>query len=88
MEGVIEDGAKRVINQFSTGKRYTIQQYKRSSSYKVVMYTQKSHHFCDTSSPDDGPKLDRKYFGNNWLWKVYQPILVEYHKINTAIRKD
>ena len=34
-------------------------------SHKVVMYIQKLHHFCNTSSPDDGPKLDRKYLGNN-----------------------
>ena len=30
-------------------------------SYKVVMYTQKLHHFCNTHSPDDGPRLSRKY---------------------------
>ena len=29
------------------------------------IYIQKLHHFCNTSSPDDGPKLDRKYLGNN-----------------------
>ena len=46
-------------------KRYTIQQYRRSTSYKVVMYIQKLHHFCNTSSPDDGPKLGGKYLGNN-----------------------
>ena len=57
-------------------------------SYKVVMYIQKLHHFCNTSSPNDGPKSDRKYSGNNQLWKIYQPIPTEYHKINTAIRKD
>ena len=33
--------------------------------YKLVMYIQKLHHFCNTSSPDDGPELDRKYLGNN-----------------------
>ena len=52
------------------------------------MYIQKLHHFCNTSSPDDGPKLGRKYLENKQLWKVYQPIPAEYHKINTAIRKD
>ena len=67
----------------SKTKHYTIQQYKRSSSYKVVMYIQKLHHFHD-----DGPKLDRKYLGNNSLWKIYQQIPTEYHKINTAIRND
>ena len=48
----------------SKSKRYTIQQYKCSSTYKLVMYIQKLHHFCNTPSPDDGPKLDRKYLGN------------------------
>ena len=45
-------------------KHHTIQQY-RCSSYKVVMYIQKLHHFCNTSFPDDGPKSIRKYLGNN-----------------------
>ena len=62
--------------------------YKRSSSYKVVMYIQKLHHFCNTSSPDDGPRLGRKYMGNNWLQKVYQPIPAEYHKIDSVTWKD
>ena len=52
------------------------------------MYIQKLHHFWDTSSLDDDPKLGRKYLGNNKLWKVYQPIPTEDHKIDTAIRKD
>ena len=34
-------------------------------SYEVVMYIQKLHHFCNTYSPDDGPKLGWKYLGNN-----------------------
>ena len=34
-------------------------------SYKVVMYIQKLHHFCNRPSPDDGPNLGRKYLGNN-----------------------
>ena len=51
------------------------------------MYLQKLHHFCNTSSSDDDPRLGRKYLGNN-LWKIYQPIPAEYHEINTAIRKD
>ena len=66
------------IETNSKSKRYTIQQYKRSFL----------HHFCNTSSPDDGPKLGWKYLGNNKLWKVYQPIPDEYQKIDTAIRKD
>ena len=44
----------------SKSKRYTIHQY-RSSSYKVIMYLQKLHHFSNTSSPDDGPKSGRSY---------------------------
>ena len=58
------------------------------SSYKVAMYMQKLHHFCNTSSPDDGPKSGRKYLGNRQLWKIYQSIPAEYYKINTAIWKD
>ena len=49
----------------SKNKRYTIQQYICSSSYKVTMYIQKLNHFCNTSSPDDGQKLGRKYSGNS-----------------------
>ena len=52
------------------------------------MYIQKSHHFCNTPSLDGGPKSGRKYLGNKQLWKIYQPIPAEYHKINTAIRMD
>ena len=28
------------------------------------MYKQKLHHFCNTSFPDDGQRLGRKYWGN------------------------
>ena len=49
----------------SKNKRYTIQQCRHSSSYKVVMYIQKWHHFSNTSSPDDGPKSGRMYLGIN-----------------------
>ena len=52
------------------------------------MYIQKLHPFCNTSSPDDGPKSGRKYLGNKQLWKIYQSIPAEYFKINTAIWKD
>ena len=52
------------------------------------MYIQKLLHFRNTSCLDDGPNLGRKYLGNNKLWKIYQPIPTEYHKINMAIRKD
>ena len=48
----------------SKSKCYTIQQYRRSS-YKVVMYLQKLHHFYNTSSPEDSLKSGRKYFGSN-----------------------
>ena len=56
-------------------------------SYKVVMYLQKLHHFCNTSSPDDGQHLGRKYRENNKSWNFHQPIPTEYHKIYMAIRK-
>ena len=55
------------------------------SSYKVVKYIQKLHHFCNRSSPDDGPKSSRKYLGNKQLWKTHQSIPAECYKINTAI---
>ena len=58
------------------------------NSYKVIMYMQKLHSFCNTSSPDDGPRLGWKYLGNNKLWKVYQPIPTEHHNIDTITRKD
>ena len=54
----------------------------------VVMYIQKLHHFCNTSSPDDGPKSVRKYLENKQLSKIYQWIPSEYYKINMAIWKD
>ena len=65
-----------VLNVFS----YTLQRRRCSSSYKVIMYIQKLHHFCNTSSPDDGPKSSRKYSGNKQLWKIYQSIPSEYYK--------
>ena len=52
------------------------------------MYIQKLQHFCNTSSPDDGLKSGRKYFGNKHLWKIYQSIPAKYYKINAAIWKD
>ena len=67
-----------LLNNFKS-KRYTLHQ-SRCSSYKVIMYIQKLHHFCNTSSPDDGPKLGRKYSGNKQLWKIYQSIPTKYHK--------
>ena len=48
----------------------------------------KLHPFCNTSSPDDGLKSERKYLENKQLWKIYQSIPAEYYKINTAICKD
>ena len=74
-------------NKFKS-KRYTQQLYRRSSSYKVVMYTQKLHHFCNRFSPEYGLKSGRKYLGNKQLWKIHQPVPAKYHKINTAIWKD
>ena len=73
-----------LLNNFKS-KRYTRQRHGHSSSYKVVMYIQKLHYFCNRSSPDDGPKSGKKYFGNKQLWEVHQSIPAEYYKINTAI---
>ena len=67
-------------------KHYTLQRHRRSF-YKVVMYIQKLHHFCNRSFLDDGPKSGRKYSGNNQLWKIHQPIPAEYYETNMAIRK-
>ena len=52
------------------------------------MQKQKLHHFCNRSSPDDGPKSGRKYLGYKQLWKIHQSISAEYDKSNTAIWKD
>ena len=75
-----------LLNNFKS-KYYTLQR-SRCSSYIVVMYIQKLHPFCNTSSSDDGPKSGRKHMGNKHLWKIYQSIPAEYYKINTAIWKD
>ena len=64
-------------------KRNTLQRYRRS--YIVVMQKQKLHHFCNRSSPDDGPKSGRKYLGYIQLWKIHQSIPAEYDISNTAI---
>ena len=76
-----------LYNNFKS-KCYTLQRPRRSSSYNVVMYIQKLHHFCIRSTSDDGPKLGRKYLGNKQLWKIHQSIPAEYYKINTAIWID
>ena len=34
-------------------------------TYKLVMYLEMLHHFCSIHTPDDGPRLGRKYSGNN-----------------------
>ena len=69
-------------------KHFTLQRPRCSFSYKVVMYIQKLHHFCNTFSPDDRPKSDRKNLGNKQLWKINQSISDEYYKINKPIWKD
>ena len=51
----------------------------------VVIQKQKLHHFCNRSSPGDGPKSGRKYLGYIQLWKIHQSIPAEYDKSNTAI---
>ena len=38
------------------------------------MLKQKLHHFCNRSSPDDGPKLGRKYYGYIQLWTIHKSI--------------
>ena len=48
------------------------------------MLKQKLHHFCNRSSPDDGPKLGRK-LGYIQLWTIHKSIPTEYDKSNTGI---
>ena len=52
------------------------------------MEKQKLHHFCNRSSPDDGPKSGKKYLGYKQSLKIHQSIPAEYYKINTAIWMD
>ena len=35
------------------------------NTYKVVMYMQRSHHFCNIHTPDDGPRSAREYEREN-----------------------
>ena len=42
--------------------------------------------FAFNSSPDDGPKSDRKYEGYIQLWTIHNSIPPEYDKSNTGIR--
>ena len=50
------------------------------------MQKQKLHHFCNRSSPDDGPKSGRKYEGYVKLWTIHKSYPAEYDKSNTEIR--
>ena len=65
------DFVKRQItlskNDISTLNLENATQYNSTNahSYKVVMYIEKLHHFCNTTSPEDDPKLGRMYLGNN-----------------------
>ena len=52
------------------------------------MLKQKLHHFCNRTSPDDGPKSGRKYLGYMQLWIIHKSIPPEYDKSNTGIRTD
>ena len=52
------------------------------------MLKKKLHHFCNRSSPDDGPKSGRKYQGCIQLWTIHKSIPPEYDKSNTGIRTD
>ena len=49
---------------------------------------QKLHNFCNRSSPDDGPRSGRKYYGYIQLWTIHKSIPPEYDKSNTGIRTD
>ena len=62
-------------------------------SYIVVKQNQKLHHFCNRSSPDDGPRLSRKYVGyiynygkyiNQFLLNTIKSIQ-QYERINKKI---
>ena len=53
-----------IYRKNSKSKRYTAEHYKRSFLQSSNGRTQVTL-FCNTSSADDGPKLDRKYLGNN-----------------------
>ena len=50
------------------------------NTYKVVMFMQMSHRFCNIHTPDDDNWLGRKYMGNN------DP--AGYYKITSATGKD
>ena len=40
------------------------------------------------SSPDDGPKSGRKYYGYIQLWIIYKSIPAKHDKSNPALRTD
>ena len=52
------------------------------------MLKQKLHHFCNRSSPDDGPKSGKKYQGYIQVWTIHKSIPSQYDKSNTGIRTD
>ena len=52
------------IHDTTAHKYYSILEYRRDLLKRQIMLY-KLHHFCNTSSPDDGPGLGWKYFGNN-----------------------
>ena len=61
---------------------------KVTSLFFAFKCKQKLHHFCNRSSPDDGPKSGRKYLGYIQLWTIHKSIPPEYDKSNTGIRTD
>ena len=76
-------------------KRCTIQKYRRSSPYKVVMYIQKLHRFCNTSSPVDGPKSAESIWDINNYGKYINQFppntmksIWQYERINKKIYRQ
>ena len=50
-------------------------------SYKVIIYMQRLHHFCNIHTLDDGPRYGQKVRGKE---VIMEPIPTRYHKIDTA----
>ena len=65
---------------------FTVEDYVKTPLHSGIMLKQKLHHFCNRSSPDDGPKSGRKYYGQ--LWTIHKSNPPEYDKSNTGIRTD
>ena len=61
----------------------TTPQYKKKMliTYKVVMYMQRSHRFCNIHTRNDGPISGRKYEGTNLLYRGKEKIHCEIELI-------